>query len=116
MPLMWIVRRAQVLRLGQALRAAPLLALLLPTVASAANGGLPEPPALAGIPIDFILFAITLMGVALFHHHTLKVAVTGLAVITVFKVLVSPFPGGAGVAGLMSLLLHEWVLLTNLLG
>ena len=33
--------------------------------------------AIAGIPIDFVLFALTLLGVALFHHHTLKVAVTG---------------------------------------
>ena len=32
-----------------------------------------------GIPVDFVLFAITLAGVALFHHHTLQVALTGLA-------------------------------------
>ena len=30
------------------------------------------------MPVDFILFALTLLGVALFHHHTLKVALTGL--------------------------------------
>ena len=36
-----------------------------------------------GVPIDFILFAATLLGVALFHHHTLKVALTGLAAITI---------------------------------
>ena len=30
----------------------------------------------------FVLFALTLLGVALFHHHTLAVALTGLAVIT----------------------------------
>ena len=35
-----------------------------------------EPPALAGIPIDFILFALTLIGIALFHRHTLPIAVT----------------------------------------
>ena len=27
-------------------------------------------PNVAGIPVDFILFALTLLGVALFHHHT----------------------------------------------
>ncbi|HLW11709.1 MAG TPA: citrate transporter, partial [Casimicrobiaceae bacterium] len=52
---------------------------------------MPEPPAIGSIPIDFILFALTLVGVALFHRHTMKVAVTGLAVITIFKVLFSPF-------------------------
>ena len=56
-------------------------------------------PAIAGIPIDFILFAITLLGVALFHHHTLQVAVTGLTVITLFKIFFSPFAAGPGLAG-----------------
>ena len=32
-----------------------------------------------GIPLEFVLFAATLLGVALFHHHTLAVALTGLA-------------------------------------
>jgi hypothetical protein len=31
-------------------------------------------PAVFGVPLDFILFALTLLGVALFHHHTLRVA------------------------------------------
>jgi Na+/H+ antiporter NhaD/arsenite permease-like protein len=84
--------------------------------AAAAVPGLPEPPAIAGVPIDFILFGLTLLGVALFHHHTLRVAVAGLAVITLFKVLFSPFPEGPGAAGFISHLAHEWVLLANLLG
>ncbi|MET0441500.1 MAG: citrate transporter [Casimicrobiaceae bacterium] len=58
---------------------------------------------------------MTLIGVALFHRHTLKVAVTGLVVITLFKIVFSPFPDGAGVPGLVALLAHEWVLLANLL-
>jgi Na+/H+ antiporter NhaD/arsenite permease-like protein len=82
----------------------------------AAGTGLPEPPAMAGVPIDFILFGLTLLGVALFHHHTLRVAVVGLAVITLFKVAFSPFPEGAGAAGLVAHVAHEWVLLANLLG
>ena len=90
--------------------------LLVSMSVFAATGAAPEPPAIAGIPIDFLLFALTLLGVALFHHHTLKVALTGLAVITVFKVLFSPFAEGAGTSGLVMHLGHEWVLLTNLLG
>jgi len=34
------------------------------------------------VPVDFILFALTLTGVAVFHHHTLRVAVIGLVAIT----------------------------------
>ncbi|MDQ6916949.1 MAG: citrate transporter [Pseudomonadota bacterium] len=75
-----------------------------------------EPPAVAGIPIDFILFALTLAGIALFHRHTLAIAVTGLAVISLFKIAVSPFAEGPGIAGWLSHLGHEWVLLANLLG
>jgi Na+/H+ antiporter NhaD/arsenite permease-like protein len=71
-------------------------------------------PSLAGIPIDFILFAATLAGVALFHHHVLKIAVTGLVVITLYKLLFSPFAHGAGVAGLLTHLGHEWVVVANL--
>ncbi|HEY3180735.1 MAG TPA: citrate transporter [Casimicrobiaceae bacterium] len=93
-----------------------VIGLLVSITANAATGALVEPPAIAGIPIDFILFAITLIGVAIFHHHTLEVAVSGLAAITIFKLLFSPFPEGPGVSGLIEHLAHEWVLLTNLLG
>ena len=69
-----------------------------------------------GIPLDFILFASTLLGVALFHHHTLKAAVIGLLVITFYKLLFGNFAGTPGVAGLLQLLGHEWVTIANLLG
>ena len=52
-----------------------------------------------GIPVDFILFALTLLGVALFHHHTLQVALTGLAAIVVYKLAFTGFKFGAGLAG-----------------
>jgi Na+/H+ antiporter NhaD/arsenite permease-like protein len=91
---------------------APGLALALAPLPAAAFDG----PMVAGVPVDFILFALTLVGVALFHHHTLRVAVTGLAVITLYKMLFSPFHEGAGIAGLAGHLAHEWVLLANLLG
>jgi Na+/H+ antiporter NhaD/arsenite permease-like protein len=71
-------------------------------------------PSIAGIPIDFLLFASTLAGVALFHKHVLKIAVTGLGVITLYKLLFSPFATGAGVPGLMAHLGHEWVIVANL--
>jgi Na+/H+ antiporter NhaD/arsenite permease-like protein len=71
---------------------------------------------IAGIPLDFFLFGFTLLGVALFHHHTLKVAVVGLAVITLYKLGFADFSGTPGVAGLVKLLGHEWVTIANLLG
>jgi Na+/H+ antiporter NhaD/arsenite permease-like protein len=71
---------------------------------------------LAGIPVDFILFALTLLGVALFHHHTLYVAVTGLVVITLYKLGFGNFSGVPGLQGLQALWSHEWVTLANLLG
>lgn len=42
-------------------------------------------PALLGIPVEFMLFALTLLGVAVFHHYVLQVALGGLAVITAYK-------------------------------
>src|SRR5450755_3006634 len=66
--------------------------------------------------IDFILFALTLAGIALFHRHTLAIAVAGVAVISLFKIALSPFAEGPGIAGWVSHLGHEWVLLANLLG
>jgi Na+/H+ antiporter NhaD/arsenite permease-like protein len=68
----------------------------------------------SAIPIDFVLFALTLLGVALFHHHTLRVALSGLAVVTIYKVLASPFREGAGLPGLATHLAHEWVVIANL--
>ena len=75
-----------------------------------------ESPAVFGVPLDFILFALTLLCVALFHKYTLQVALTGLAVITLYKLGFTGFKTGDGVAGLLGHLAHEWVILTNLLG
>ncbi|MDO8535092.1 MAG: SLC13 family permease, partial [Xanthobacteraceae bacterium] len=73
-----------------------------------------EGPALLGIPVDFILFGATLLGVALFHHHTLRVALTGLTVIVAYKLFITGFKFGPGLPGLVSHMGHEWVILTNL--
>jgi Na+/H+ antiporter NhaD/arsenite permease-like protein len=67
-----------------------------------------------GIPVDFILFALTLLGVALFHHHTLPVALTGLSAIIIYKLIFTGFKFGAGIAGLGHHMAHEWVTLANL--
>jgi Na+/H+ antiporter NhaD/arsenite permease-like protein len=73
-----------------------------------------EPILLLGIPVDFILFGLTLLGVALFHHHTLPVALTGLAAITLYKNIFTGFKFGAGLTGLALHLQHEWVTVANL--
>ena len=69
-----------------------------------------------GIPLEFVLFAATLLGVALFHHHTLAVALTGLAALIGYKLLFTGFHAGPGVPGLVAHLQHEWVTLANLFG
>jgi Na+/H+ antiporter NhaD/arsenite permease-like protein len=73
-----------------------------------------EPLYLFGIPVDFILFALTLLGVALFHHYTLQVALTGLATPVAYKLVFTGFKFGTGFAGLALHMQHEWVVLANL--
>jgi Na+/H+ antiporter NhaD/arsenite permease-like protein len=69
-----------------------------------------------GVPTEFVLFGLTLAGVALFHYHTLQVALTGLAAVTLYKLGFAGFKAGPGLGGLGLHLLHEWVILANLLG
>src|SRR5262245_37644095 len=94
---------------AQRLLACALAAVPAPVLAA-------EGPALLGVPVDFILFGLTLAGVALFHRHTLYVALAGLAVITAYKLGFTGFKFGTGLHGLGQHMLHEWVILTNLLG
>jgi Na+/H+ antiporter NhaD/arsenite permease-like protein len=91
-----------------------LLSLMSGPALAAAVVAAPEPLYLAGIPVDFILFALTLLGVALFHHHTLQVALTGLAAITIYKLGFTGFKFGDGLPGLAGHMAHEWVILANL--
>jgi len=67
-----------------------------------------------GIPFEFILFGLTLFGVALFQRHTLPVALAGLAGISAYKIAFAGFTFGAGLAGFSMHMQHEWVLLANL--
>jgi Na+/H+ antiporter NhaD/arsenite permease-like protein len=75
----------------------------------------PQDPALLGIPLDFILFGLTLLGVAVFYHHTMRVALSGLVTITTYKILFTGFKTGDGVMGFVSHVEHEWVIIANLL-
>ena len=91
---------------------AGLIALVLTGIALPAWAG--ESIAVAGIPLDFILFALTLLGVAFFHNHTLYVGLTGLIAITSYKFVFTGFHAGDGVPGLLGHFQHEWVVLANL--
>jgi Na+/H+ antiporter NhaD/arsenite permease-like protein len=72
-------------------------------------------PTVGSVPVEFLLFACVLAGVALFHQQTLRVALGGAIVIAAYKILVSPFKTGAGLSGFLMHLTHEWVILINLL-
>jgi Na+/H+ antiporter NhaD/arsenite permease-like protein len=72
-------------------------------------------PSIGPLPLEFILFACVLAGVALWHEHTLRTAVTGAIVIALYKIVFSPFKTGAGIGGFAVHLGHEWVILSNLL-
>ena len=91
-----------------------VITLLFPVMAAAADGS--AMPAVAGIRLEFILFAATLLGVALFHNYTMWVSICGLAAILCSKLLFLPdfsfaehILGGSGHEG-------EWRVLLNLLG
>ena len=79
-----------------------------------AGVALTEPILFFGIPFDFILFALTLFGIALFHRHTLVIALAGLAAITAYKLSFTGFNERTGLVGLGFHLSHEFSLLSNL--
>jgi Na+/H+ antiporter NhaD/arsenite permease-like protein len=91
-----------------------IAALAGPAAAATASGPSATPIFLFGIPVDFILFALTLIGVALFHHRTLEVALTGLVAIVIYKLAFTGFKTGPGLGGLALHMRHEWVVLANL--
>jgi Na+/H+ antiporter NhaD/arsenite permease-like protein len=84
-----------------------------PSAASAAVGE-DAAPTLLGAPVEFYLFALVLLGVAIFHKRALVVSLTGLAVILAYEALVSGFPTGLGAAALREHVAHEWVIVANL--
>ncbi len=70
---------------------------------------------LFGAPVEFYLFGLTLLGVAVFHNRTLEVALLGLAAILIYQGVWGAFPTGWGLGALSVHALHEWVILANIL-
>ena len=67
-----------------------------------------------GVPVEFILFALVLAGIALAHRGALWIALGGLALIVVAKLALTDFDGLGGLAGLGRHLGREGVTLANL--
>jgi hypothetical protein len=64
-----------------------VICFLIPTLTFASNGKMPT---LGNIRLEFFLFGLTLLGVALFHKQTFWVAISGLTVILLYKFLFDP--------------------------
>ncbi|MCD8547105.1 MAG: citrate transporter [Aeromonadaceae bacterium] len=93
---------------------AVLLFFVLPSVTWLMHHG--TVPSLGGIRLEFILFAATLLGVALYHNHTMWVALLGLMAILFVKYLFDD-----SFSFLAHLFGHgeehgEWRILLNLIG
>ena len=72
-------------------------------------------PAIFNIRLEFILFAITLICVAVFHHKTMYVALAGLAAILLTKYIFTDFSFTEHIIGTADKE-GEWRILLNLLG
>jgi hypothetical protein len=85
--------------------AAITIAALLTTVGQVTAGGL----VLFGgaVPYAFVLFVLVLLGIAMFHHHTLQVALGGAFVITAYTALLAPDGDWAVAGGLWGHFVHE---------
>jgi Na+/H+ antiporter NhaD/arsenite permease-like protein len=90
------------------------LACAVPGLAMAADAARFAGPRLGPIPLEFVFFACVLAGVAFSHGHAMRFAVGGAITIATYKIFVSPFKTGAGVAGFVAHLGHEWVIIANL--
>ena len=64
---------------------------------------------LFGIPLEFLFFAATLLGIAFFHTRNLEIALGGLLVIALYKL-------GFQDLDAVEHIKHEWRLLLNLFG
>ncbi len=73
----------------KALRKVFLLSIffMLPLIVSASSGVVPS---LGPVRVEFIIFALILACVAMFHKQTFWVAVTGLTVLLIFKFIFDP--------------------------
>jgi Na+/H+ antiporter NhaD/arsenite permease-like protein len=95
----------------------------IPVMLSASTG---KVPSIGPIRLEFFIFGLILAGVALFHHQTFRVAVTGVTVLILFKVIFDSqfhmaehlFGTSSFTSQLMdkSLRQGEWGILLNLTG
>jgi len=88
-----------------------ILTLISPALMAATG----KMPAVSGIRLEFILFALTLIGVAVFHHKTMYVALTGLLAILIAKYIFTDFSLTEHIIGTATRE-GEWRILLNLLG
>ena len=85
-----------------------------------------QPPSIGPVRVEFIIFGLILLGVALFHHQTFRVAVTGLTILLIYKFIFDPgfhfmehmFGTNSFGEQLMNKELRqgEWGIILNLLG
>lgn len=97
--------------------------LIVPLVASASAG---KVPSVGPVRVEFIIFGLILLGVALLHKQTFWVAVIGLTVLLIFKFIFDPgfhfmghvFGQNTMYEQLMNKNLRqgEWGIILNLLG
>jgi len=100
-----------------------LIILLCPAAIFASDGSVPT---IGPIRVEFIIFGLILLGVALFHKQTFWVAVIGLTVLLAFKLIFDPaFHLGEHMFGTTpfgeqimdkELRQGEWGIILNLLG
>ncbi len=64
-----------------------LILLISPFLIFATTG---KPPSIGPIRLEFIIFGLILLGVALFHNQTFWVALTGLTILLIYKFIFDP--------------------------
>ena len=100
-----------------------IMLFLFPVLSFAGNA---IPPSIGNIRIEFIAFALILVGVAVFHNKTFQVVIIGLAAILLIKFIFDPVfdvkGHFLGSNDFISQVFHkdhrqgEWAVLLNLLG
>jgi Na+/H+ antiporter NhaD/arsenite permease-like protein len=101
-----------------------IAAVLISPVSLFASGN--SVPSVGPVRVEFIIFGLILLGVALFHRHTFWVAVIGLSVLLTFKLVFDPgfhlFEHFFGTTPIGEQLMDkelrqgEWGIILNLLG
>jgi Na+/H+ antiporter NhaD/arsenite permease-like protein len=72
-------------------------------------------PSLFSVPVEFVLFGLTLAGIAAFHKRALEISVAGLLLVLAYEWQLGEFPTGTGLGALLLHAEHEWVTIANLL-